>query len=177
MIDVETVSVLVTDEVLESDVLDVAVTSVRLDHHLLVGILSIDVGVGNGGDGCSRAEGSNGTSSAPVAVDVLDQVVTRWVLDGHAFVLVCNFDVVDVVVGSRDVNSVETAPVSSANDDVVDLVFCQQEDIGRSVRLTCPFTQLSMIRWNAGANVIKSTCGSASQRLTLQSTSAKSWKE
>ena len=48
MVDIQTVSVLVADEVLEDTILDVTITTVGLNHHLLVRVLSVDVGISDG---------------------------------------------------------------------------------------------------------------------------------
>ncbi len=122
MVYVETVRVLMADEVLEYDILDVAVSAIGLDHHFLVGVLRVDVRVGDGRNGRACAERTDRTASTPIAVDVLNEVVSRRVLDRHAFVLIGDFDIVDVVVASRNVDSVETTSVSPADDDVVYLL-------------------------------------------------------
>ena len=122
MVYVETVRVLMADEVLEYDILDVAVSAIGLDHHFLVGVLRVDVRVGDGRNGRACAERTDRTASTPIAVYVLNEVVSRRVLDRHAFVLIGDFDIVDVVVASRNVDSVETTSVSPADDDVVYLL-------------------------------------------------------
>ena len=121
MVDIQTVSVLVADEVLEDAILDVAVTTVGLDHHLLVRVLSVDVGISDGRDSRPRAKRTDGTSSTPIAVNVLNEQVGGGVLDGDALVLVGNFDVVDMDVASPNIDAVKTTPVGTTDDEIVNL--------------------------------------------------------
>jgi hypothetical protein len=122
LIYVETVRVLMTNEVLEYDIFDVAISAIRLDHHFLVGILRIDVRVGDGRNGRACAERTNRTASTPIAVNVLNEVVGRRVLDRHAFIFIGDFDIVDVVVTPRNVDSVKSTSVSPTDDDIVYLL-------------------------------------------------------
>lgn len=65
-------------------------------------------------------------TSRPVAVDVLDEDVVGWGLDGDTFIFVCDFNVMDVDVLGPDIDAVKTSVVTTANDHVVDLShFCQ----------------------------------------------------
>jgi hypothetical protein len=67
------VVVTLTDEVFKKEVLDVATASVALDHVHLVGRPGVDVAVGDVADVDVGAEGSHGTATTRVAVDVLDE--------------------------------------------------------------------------------------------------------
>lgn len=60
-------------------------------------------------------------TTAPVAVDLLDQEMVRGVLDRHTFVLVGDLDVVDPDVGAPDIDPVEATLVTPVDNHVVDL--------------------------------------------------------
>jgi hypothetical protein len=50
-------------------------------------------------------QGAHGTTSGPVAEDVLDQEVVRGVLDSDALVLVADFNIVDTKRTLADLNT------------------------------------------------------------------------
>jgi hypothetical protein len=62
----------VTDEAFENNILDIAVASVGLDHHHLVGVPGVNVLVDHVRYCSARTKRADGATSAPVTIDVLD---------------------------------------------------------------------------------------------------------
>lgn len=102
-----------TNEVLKDCILECPAAAVGLDHHHLVGRPGVDITVENVADIGVCPERADGTAAAPVTVDIFNQDIVRrallvislsffhdcWgatYLDSHAFVLVCDFDLVDI---------------------------------------------------------------------------------
>jgi hypothetical protein len=102
-----------TNEVLKDCVFEGPAAAVGLDHHHLVGRPGVDITVENVADVGVCPERADGTAAAPVAVDVLDQDIVRWALlslippsekncsettylDSHAFILICDLNLVDI---------------------------------------------------------------------------------
>lgn len=107
------------NKVLQIHILHRSASTVGLDHEDLVASVRVHISVEyilDGGVGAKRADGR---ASGLVAPDLLDLDVVRGGLDGDAFVAVGDFDVVDPVVRTPDVDTVGTAEVSSTNDRVV----------------------------------------------------------
>lgn len=57
---------------------------------------------------------------SPIAIDVLNQHVIRWILDGDTLVLVRDFNVMDPHVETPDVDAIETAHVRTSDNDIID---------------------------------------------------------
>lgn len=72
--------ILLTDEVLEENILDEAATSIALDQHHVVRAPGVDVAVSDVADIGIRAKRAHTTSTTPVAVDALNEDVLRWAL-------------------------------------------------------------------------------------------------
>lgn len=68
------------DEVLKHCVLECPVAAVGFDHHHLVGRPGVDITIENIADIGVCPEGADGTATAPVTVDVLNQDIVRWAL-------------------------------------------------------------------------------------------------
>lgn len=98
LVDIETVGGITSQEVLEKNVLDVSTAVVALEHVNLVTTVGVDVAVVDILDGRSVGEGAHGAAAGLVAPDALNEEVGGGRLDGHAFVAVGHFDVVDPVV-------------------------------------------------------------------------------
>lgn len=114
-VEVQRVGVGVASEVVERQVGHGARAAIGLDHVHLVGVVCVDVVVLNIGDVCQRSvqnrcftgldwmkltntggQRTHGTAARPVAVDLFNENVGRWVLHSDALVLVGHFNVVDV---------------------------------------------------------------------------------
>lgn len=91
-------------------------------------------------------ERAHGATARPIAEDILDKQMVRRVLDSDALVLVADFNVMDVNVGSPDVNTVQTASCASVNDCIVHFsvrASVQREVERRSfIKPSAPLSQL-----------------------------------
>lgn len=89
-------------------------------HEHLVATDSVDIPVQDVFDSRARAQAADGGATALVAPDALDLVVRRRVLDRDALIPVRDLNVVDPDVGARDIDTVRTANVGTADGKVVD---------------------------------------------------------
>ena len=79
-VQIQRVGVRVANEFLEYTIGDCAVSTVGLEHHHVVRLPSVDLGVGDLGDIGVDAKGADAGAPGPVAVDILDQKVITGVL-------------------------------------------------------------------------------------------------
>jgi hypothetical protein len=79
-IEIQGVSVRVADEVLEYTIRDGAVSTVGLEHHHVVRLPSVDVGIGDLGDVGIDAKRPDAGATGPVAIYILDEEVIAGVL-------------------------------------------------------------------------------------------------
>jgi len=79
-VQIQRVGVRVANEFLEYTIGDCAVSTVGLEHHHVVRLPSVDVGVGDLRDGGVNAKGTNGRAAGPVTIDILDEEVIARVL-------------------------------------------------------------------------------------------------
>jgi len=80
-VEIQGVGVRVADEVLEYTIGDCAVSAVRLEHHHVVRLPSVDVGVCDLRDVCVDAKGTNARAAGPVAIDILYEEVIAGILN------------------------------------------------------------------------------------------------
>jgi hypothetical protein len=79
-IEIQRIGVRVADEVLEYTIRDGAVSTVGLEHHHVVRLPSVDVGVCDLRDVGVDAKGTNARAAGPVTIDILDEEVVARVL-------------------------------------------------------------------------------------------------
>lgn len=116
------------DEILQRDVGDTAIASIRLEHKHLVTRPRIDVPVGNIRHRSASAKRSHAASTRPVAINIFHQNVLGRRFYSDAFVFVGYHDIVDPDVVAPDIDPVETALVSAADGHVVDFAVCAGVD-------------------------------------------------
>lgn len=127
------------DEICELTIIHGPIAAIGFEHEHLVGILRVYVLIGDLVDIGVCCKTANGTAAAPtrqlgqwarvcgevvhqpIAINVLNEHVVRRILDGHTFVLVSDFDVVDPHIEAPNVDTIKTAHVRPSDDDIVDL--------------------------------------------------------
>ena len=110
-----------TNEVLKQDVLDESATSVGLDHHHLVRRPRVNVRVLNVLHRSTSTQGTDSAATAPVAVDVFNEIVARRAFDGDTFVLVRDLNIMYPKIGTTHVKSVKSSHVATTHGNVVEL--------------------------------------------------------
>lgn len=72
LINVEGVSIAITNKILQEHILHVSTSTIGLDHHHLVRMHGVDIPIDNVGDIDILSKGTKRRSTTPITVDVLD---------------------------------------------------------------------------------------------------------